>query len=120
MTLSKTFLLSAEELQNRSVEFSNLCSIITKVKVNGMDAGNICWAPYSVNLDGLLHEGENEIEIELITSFQNMLGPHHMGSNEKFCYPPTFHKNSRIWGNPQINSKWDDAYSFSKVGIFLR
>lgn len=121
MTLKKTFTLSSDEVRARSIYFSRLCSIVTKITVNGKLLAPIYWAPYTVNLDGLLVEGENTIEIELITSFQNMLGTHHLGENPKCSSPSHFHsKRDRIWGNPR-NDRWDEnSYSFSGIGIFLK
>ena len=121
MTLKKTFTLNADEVSSRSIEFSKLPSIITKIKVNGKDIPELYWAPYTINLDGLLKEGENEIEIELTTSFQNMFGPHHLGLNRKYASPFAYHKESRIWGHRGANNAWEeDSYSFSGIGIFLK
>lgn len=121
MTLKKTFNLSEDEINNRSIEFSRLCSTITKITVNGNVLPNMYWAPYNADLSGLLQEGENDVEIELITSLQNMLGSHHLGCNPKDSSPSHFHsRRSRIWGNPR-NDRWDeDSYSFCGAGIFLK
>ena len=121
MTLKKTITLSEEETENRSIEFSRLCSVVTKIKVNGNALPDMYWAPYTANLDGLLTAGENVIEIELITSLQNMLGSHHLGENPKCSSPTHFHsRRSRIWGSPN-NTRWDESsYSFSGIGIFLK
>ena len=121
MTLRKTVELGENEICGRSIEFYKLPSIVTKIKVNGKDVPNMYWSPYTVNLDGLLKAGENEIEIELITSFQNMLGPHHLGMNRKYASPFAYHKESRIWGSRGANHPWEeDSYSFSGIGIFLK
>ena len=121
MTLKKTFNISSDEISGKSIEFSRLPSVVTKIKVNGKEVPPMYWAPYTINLDGLLKEGENKIEIELITSFQNMLGTHHLGCNPKCSSPSHFHsKRSRIWGNKN-NDRWDEeSYSFSGIGIFLK
>lgn len=121
MTLKKTVTLSADEISKRSIEFTRLPSIVTKIRINGKDTPTLYWAPYTADLDGLLHEGENEIEVELITSFRNMLGPHHLGSNFRDASPAAFHRESRIWKANFIQSIWeDDSYSFSQIGIFLK
>lgn len=121
MTLKKTVNLSANEIHNRSIEFSRLPSIVTKISVNGNALKDLFWAPYTADLSGLLNVGENEIEIELITSFQNMLGPHHLGDNPKVATPASFHKESRIWTrNAYIKGWYDDTYAFSGVGIYLK
>lgn len=121
MTLKKTFLLSCDEVENRYIEFSRLCSIVTKITVNGNTLPNMYWAPYTADLSGLLREGENEIEIEIITSFRNMLGQHHSGSNTGSSSPYAFHNESRIWGISHVGGTWEeDSYSFSGIGIFLK
>ena len=121
MTLKKTFTLSADEVENRSIEFSRLPSVVTKITVNGKELSPLYWAPYEIDLSGLVHEGENEVEIELITSFQNMLGSHHLGYNPKSSSPSHFHsRECRIWGNPRLDN-WDEtSYSFSGIGIYLK
>ena len=121
MTLKKTITLSEDEIHNRSIEFSRLPSIVTKISVNGKVLPNLCWAPYTYDLSGLLNVGDNEIEIELITSFRNMLGPHHLGKNAKVAYPATFQKESRIWASKACTDIWqNDTYSFSGIGIYLK
>ena len=121
MTLKKTFILSEGETQNRNIEFSKLPSIVTKTKVNGNELSHLNWAPYTADLSGLLKEGENVVEIELITSFQNMLGPHHLGANRKYSSPFAYHYESRIWSVPSVIAQWEeDSYSFSGIGIFLK
>ena len=121
MTLKKTINLSADEIQNRCIEFSRLPSVVTKISVNGKVIPALCWAPYILDLSGLLVEGENEIMIELVTSFRNMLGPHHLGGNMKDAYPGLFQKESRIWGSKTFDNSWqDNTYSFSGIGIFLK
>ena len=121
MTLKKTISLGADEISDRSIEFSKLPSIVSYIKVNGKTVPPMYWAPYSVNLEGLLKEGENDIEIELVTSFQNMLGPHHLGYNRKYASPFAYHKESRIWGHRGAKLEWEEeSYSFSGIGIFLK
>jgi len=121
MTLKKTITLSSEETENRCIEFSRLPSIVTKITVNGKSLSPLYWAPYTADLSGLLTAGNNEIEIELETSFQNMLGPHHLGSNPKIAHPALFHKESRIWAKNKKTEDWyDEKYSFSSIGIYLK
>ncbi|MDR0680779.1 MAG: glycoside hydrolase family 2 [Dysgonamonadaceae bacterium] len=54
------------------VEFENVADM-AKVKINGQYAGG-CWtAPYRVNISGLLKEGENTIEVEVVNKWGNRL-----------------------------------------------
>lgn len=50
---------------------------VAEVRVNGKPAGVIGWQPYELSLDGLVKPGENTIEVLVIGSLKNLLGPHH-------------------------------------------
>jgi hypothetical protein len=54
------------------VEFENVADM-AKVKINGQYAGG-CWtAPFRVNITGLLVDGENTIEVEVVNKWGNRL-----------------------------------------------
>ena len=121
MTLKKSFFLNEGEEKSRSLELERLCSVVTKITVNGKKMPPLYWAPYSINLDGYLKEGENTIEIEFSTSFRNMLGPHYLGMNRKVAWPFAYFNKSRLWKHPLVEEWWDEeCCSFVKVGIFLK
>ena len=119
ITLKKKIKLTANEIENRSFDIAKLSTTVTKVKVNGKDAGDIMWHPYSVDLSGLLHEGENEIEVTLIGNLRNLLGPFHMKEGE--CHsvgPGRFFHNSPIWVKG-VHPNWTDTYCFVECGLFF-
>jgi len=55
---------------------------LASVRVNGSEAGVAAWAPWEVDVTGLLRPGENEIEIGLTNTLRNLLGPHHRPAGE--------------------------------------
>lgn len=119
MVLKNTVTLRAEECSGRSLLFSKRCSTVVKVRVNGTDAGTIFWQPYEADLSGLLHEGENQIEVEIIGNLRNLLGPHHLKEGE--CYavcPNSFFEESDVWCGGK-NPAWDDRYCFVEYGLYL-
>ena len=121
MTLEKTFNLNVGEEEERVLELLKLCSVVTKITVNGKKLPSLYWAPYSRNLDGYLKSGENTIEIEFSTSFRNMLGPHHLGMNRKVAWPFAYFNNSRLWKHPVVQEWWEEeSYSFVNIGVFLK
>ena len=118
MTFKKVITLSAEQTQNRSICFGQLCSTVTDVKVNGKSAGKIMWRPYVVDLSGLLNEGENEIEITVTGTLRNLLGPFHLQKGEShWVAPPQFIHNSPLWVGGE-NEEWVDSYCFVEFGLF--
>jgi hypothetical protein len=73
---SRTFNYTNGEPKNENqdvfVEFEHVYDM-AKVKINGQYAGG-CWtAPYRVNIGGLLKEGENTIEVEVVNKWGNRL-----------------------------------------------
>ena len=120
LTFEKEVDLSAGETENRSVAFSNLCSTVTEVKINGADAGTVMWQPYEVNALNLLRQGKNSIEITVTGNLRNLLGPHHLSEGECFAVAPRkFFHNSPIWSKGQ-NPDWVDSYCFVEFGLFFK
>ncbi|MDR2683043.1 MAG: hypothetical protein LBB64_04130 [Dysgonamonadaceae bacterium] len=71
----KTVIVPANTTGGQStvyIAFENVCDM-AKVKINGQYAGG-CWtAPYRVNISGLLQEGENTVEVEVVNNWGNRL-----------------------------------------------
>ena len=59
------------------LEFDNLRAALAVVWVNGKRIGTCAWQPHQVDLGDCLHSGENLLEIELVPSARNLLGPLH-------------------------------------------
>jgi len=63
---------------------------VARVRVNGVDAGPIGWAPWESDVTKHLRRGENIIELTVIGTLKNTLGPHH--------------------GNPPLGRAWPAAF----------
>ncbi|MBQ4199197.1 MAG: DUF4886 domain-containing protein [Kiritimatiellae bacterium] len=48
-------------------------AVTAKVKVNGVDAGGVCFAPYRLDVTKFAKEGENDIEVEVCNTWVNRL-----------------------------------------------
>jgi hypothetical protein len=69
------------------------------VRVNGRDAGLVPWPPWEIEVTDLVRSGSNEIEIEVVGSRRNLLGPLHL-------------KEARpAWVGPEQFEPASDAYS---------
>lgn len=119
MTFKKTISLAKDECKSRSIKFSRLPSTVTKVKINGKNAGNIMWQPYEIDISKYLIEGENEIEITVTGNLRNLLGPFHLKDGENYWVAPNcFFSDSPIWCKG-INKNWVDSYCFVEFGLFF-
>ncbi len=47
------------------------------VKVNGKEAGIVMAPPYTLDISELVADGDNEVDVVVIGSLKNTLGPHH-------------------------------------------
>ncbi len=63
---------------------------VAEVRVNGKSAGHIMAAPWECDVTRLLKRGANEVEVQVIGTLKNTLGPHH--------------------GNPPLGSAWPGVF----------
>jgi len=82
------------------------------VNVNGQRAGYIVSAPWEYDVTSLLKRGENTIEVVVIGTLKNTLGPHHGNHAPGSAWPSMFH-NGPADGPPPGRS-----YSTIGYGLF--
>jgi len=66
--------------------------------VNGSDAGKILWRPFELDITPFLRAGSNELEIEVVSSRQNTLGPLHEweGDDNMWVGPNAFEQDPML------------------------
>jgi len=74
------------------LDLDRLHGTLAIVRLNGKEAGAVLWAAYRLELTGLTRAGANHLEIDLINSLRDLLGPHH-------------------YTGPQKNEQWGWSYS---------
>jgi hypothetical protein len=99
----------ANESQRLFLELPAWEGVLVKVRLNGQQVGAIAWPPYEVDITDALRPGDNRLEIEVMSSRRNLLGPLHL--TEK--YPP--------WtGSGQFyttGDQWTDDYVSIPYGL---
>jgi hypothetical protein len=95
--------------QSLFLELPQWEGVLVKVRVNGELAGAIPWHPYEVDITETLRPGNNRLEIEVMSSRRNLLGPLHL----KEKYPP--------WTGPgqfvTSGDQWIDEYVSVPYGL---
>jgi hypothetical protein len=81
---------------------------VCSVEVNGQHAGLLAWHPYEVDITDLVHEGDNEITVEVFTSPRNLLGPLHHRQGELYGVGPESFVSA---------DQWTDEYQFVPYGL---
>ena len=76
ITYSKEFNIE-KPAGNWEIDMGKWNGTITEVSVNGKSAPLIAFPPYNSDITGLIRPGINKIEIKVIGSLKNLLGPHH-------------------------------------------
>lgn len=117
VTLKKELFLKS--IEPYVLEFSQKKSNVVSISINGKELPNIMWKPYKIEITEYLKEGINIIEVTLVNSLRNMLGPHHRENGELYkVRPVSFFKEKSIWGD-KGGDLWNDSYCFAEFGIEL-
>lgn len=73
---------------------------VARVAVNGRDAGRIAFRPWELDVTGLIRPGENVVEVTVIGTLKNTLGPHHAGKLRGSAWPAAFRQAPRTGPPP--------------------
>ena len=83
-------------------------AIVVEIRVNGKVVDPLLWQPWEREVTELLQVGENRIEVKVVNSLRNLLGPHHHRKGELLRVNP---------GSFSDESNWVDSYSFVPFGF---
>jgi hypothetical protein len=75
---------------------------VANVRLNGHDCGSIAWAPHCLDITQEACAGKNLLEIELVGTLRNLLGPLHLaGGDPEYTGPGEF-REKRLWTEDTI------------------
>jgi hypothetical protein len=72
------------------VELPDWFGSVAKVRVNGELAGYIGWRPWQCDVTERIRPGRNQVEVVVIGTLRNVLGPHHAGAPQGIVTPHSF------------------------------
>ena len=99
ITLGQTLALASTPAR-AVLNIAGLRAAVAHVRVNGVEMGAVAWQPHCVDITAGLRPGDNLIEIELVGTLRNLLGPHHTnGGDLKWVGPGEFRDKSRWTGD---------------------
>ena len=73
-----------------SVQLGKWHGSVARVLVNNKQVGIIGWAPWNCDITSALKQGENKVEVVVIGTLKNTLGPHHSGTKRGSAWPAMF------------------------------
>ncbi len=85
---------------------------VAKVVVNGKPAGHIAFQPWELDVTDHIQQGKNTIEVVVIGTLKNMLGPHHAGEMVGRAWPNAFQQG------PETGPPAGSAYHTLDYGLF--
>ena len=83
-----------------------------KVFVNGKSGGYIYHQPWECDVTELIKDGKNNVEVVVIGTLKNTLGPHHGEKRLGLAWPSMFHKA------PKYDQPAGDEYHTVGYGLF--
>jgi len=97
-----------------AVELGRWLGAVAEVRVNGRTAGAIAFAPFRLDVTGLLAEGQdNEVEVRVTGTLKNTLGPFHNNPPLGRAWPGAFQQGDKEYGRSA-----GSAYSVVDYGLF--
>ncbi|NOZ48999.1 MAG: hypothetical protein GXP37_02985 [Chloroflexi bacterium] len=84
------------------LDVESLQAAVAHVRVNDNRVGTMAWPPLQVDVTEALREGENQIEIEVVGTLRNLLGPHHRSGGDPDCTGPYSFSNKAKWTHDSI------------------
>jgi len=73
---------------------------VARVLVNGKPAGHVAHQPWECDVTPQIRPGENTVEVMVIGTLKNTLGPHHAGAMRGSAWPSAFHQGPEIGPPP--------------------
>jgi len=94
------------------VELRKWYGSVAKITVNGAPAGYVAYRPWQCDVTDLIKVGTNTIEVVVIGTLKNTLGPHHAGAVLGSAWPGMFQKA------PQTGPPPGKEYHTIDYGLF--
>jgi hypothetical protein len=117
--LSNTFMFEKKsELKKYFISFPSFEAIVLKVKINGRELAPLIYSPWQTEISKELKDGENQIEIILINSLRNLLGPHHHSGGELTGVGPSSFTGNPGWPNIGGDRDWYDLRLKGNPGLW--
>ncbi|MBM4024232.1 MAG: hypothetical protein FJ280_02345 [Planctomycetes bacterium] len=85
---------------------------VAEVVVNGKVAGHLVQQPWECDVTDFIEAGTNTVEVRVIGTLKNTLGPHHSGALRGSAWPASFQKA------PENGPPPGDSYDTIDYGLF--
>jgi hypothetical protein len=106
-SLKNTFHLQKVSKKDKYfISFPSFEAIVLKVRINGKEFLPLVYSPWEIDISEAISAGDNTIEITLINSLRNLLGPHHHVAGELNEVGPASFTGNPEWPNSAGENNW--------------
>ncbi|OGS24276.1 MAG: hypothetical protein A2297_06185 [Elusimicrobia bacterium RIFOXYB2_FULL_48_7] len=99
------------------LKFSGFNATAAKIRLNSKESGAALLPPYEIDVTKSIRKGKNRLEVEIVNSLRNLLGPHHHPEIEaKWIGPEEFFQEGNKW----MNEYTFLPYGFRKLALVCR
>lgn len=108
ITYRMEFTLDRIESFRYDIDLSGMRGSLCNIMVNGTEVGALAFPPFRGDITGVLHPGSNTLEVEVVGTLRNTLGPLH------------YDKESPEWVGPREFADpehWTDSFRFVPYGF---
>lgn len=124
VNVSKSLNLTCNDNERLYLEFDKSDFSIMTVTVNGKEVGNMGIAPYKCDITDFIKNGENKIELDLISTARNFFGPFHHIKGRHNEVGHTIFKGYVEFEDPVVfielkdaKTTWTNESSFAPFGV---
>ncbi|MNJ45066.1 hypothetical protein D3C77_401440 [compost metagenome] len=96
-------------------------AIVSRLYINDQEVRTFVWEPYEADITPYLRQGHNCIELELVNSCRNLLGPHHHIKGEVYKIGPDSFTDKAGWTDKDLDPNtqvYQDRYAFVRFGLY--
>ena len=97
---------------NYKVQVPSWRGSVADVLVNGKLCGHLVSQPWEVDVSDAIQAGENKVEVIVVGTLKNTLGPHHGGPSAGSAWPGMFQRG------PEPGPPPGNAYDTIGYGLF--
>ncbi|MFW6271260.1 MAG: hypothetical protein ACOC4G_14470, partial [Bacillota bacterium] len=96
MTYKTNFYLNRDNYSKILLKFNKLWGCVFEVRINNTKAAVLGWEPFIIDVKEHIKQGDNNLELVVINSLQNLLGPYDYLEPEGLVTPGSFYSQKRI------------------------
>ncbi|WP_143473620.1 hypothetical protein [Flavilitoribacter nigricans] len=108
-TLANSFEIDEKEPGKRyTLDLSEVAAMVIEVSINEQFVDTLSWSPYRTDITDYIKPGRNAIQLKIVNSLRNLLGPHHHRGGELIKVGPNSFTGAGGFPDGRGEADWYD------------